>query len=279
MEILIIIGAPRSGTNILRDTICNSQDFITWDCDEINYIWRYGSCLKKSDELKTNQLKNFQKQYIRNKFRELELKKQNEYRRRQIIVEKTCANCLRIEYIYDIFPEAKFVYIKRNPYDSIYSIKQRWKGNISKNYLYKKAKYIPKAELPYYALRYLIHRLSMKFSKKGELPSWGPRFEGIDKYKFNHSLIETCAKQWSECTVKAEESLSSIRNKGAKTYSIEYENFVSNPKKYINEIKLFLNYSIEHNTDCKKVNKDSIGKGLNFLSEKEKEQIDKILEV
>ena len=42
---IIIIGAPRSGTNILRDTISSFNEVGTWDCDEIPYIWLYGSVL------------------------------------------------------------------------------------------------------------------------------------------------------------------------------------------------------------------------------------------
>jgi len=38
---VIIIGAPRSGTNIIRDVIVTNNNFTTWPCDEINYVWRY----------------------------------------------------------------------------------------------------------------------------------------------------------------------------------------------------------------------------------------------
>ena len=64
MKPLIILGAPRSGTNILRDTFCTSKSFVTWDCDEINYIWRIGSAFKSSDELKKDELNSYKKNYI-----------------------------------------------------------------------------------------------------------------------------------------------------------------------------------------------------------------------
>ena len=38
---IIIIGAPRSGTNILRNTLTTFFEIGTWDCDEIPYIWLY----------------------------------------------------------------------------------------------------------------------------------------------------------------------------------------------------------------------------------------------
>ena len=35
---LIIIGAARSGTNIVRDTLVHVPGWKTWNCDEINLI-------------------------------------------------------------------------------------------------------------------------------------------------------------------------------------------------------------------------------------------------
>ena len=206
MNPLIILGAPRSGTNILRDTLCSSRFFTTWDCDEINYIWRVGSALKKSDELKINDLNKFRKKYIVNSFINVQ-KGLSRNNKNIYVVEKTCANCLRLDFVFEVFPKAKFIYIKRNPYDTIYSIKERWRGKTSNNYLLKKAKYIPKIDLPYYAIRYLKHRFIKKISPNNELPTWGPRFKNIDNFRKKNSLIETCAKQWYECTQKRQNNI------------------------------------------------------------------------
>ena len=35
---VVIIGAPRSGTNMLRDVLCDWPGVVTWPCDEINLI-------------------------------------------------------------------------------------------------------------------------------------------------------------------------------------------------------------------------------------------------
>jgi len=48
---VVVIGAPRSGTNMLRDVICRLPGFATWPCDEINYIWRHGNARWPSDAL------------------------------------------------------------------------------------------------------------------------------------------------------------------------------------------------------------------------------------
>lgn len=277
MNPLIILGAPRSGTNILRDTLCSSKFFATWDCDEINYIWRVGSALNNSDELKINSLNKFKKNYIVNSFikvhKERRLKRKNVY-----IVEKTCANCLRLKYVFEVFPNAKFIYIKRNPYDCIFSIKERWRGKTSNNYLLKKAKYIPKIDLPYYAIRYLKHRLIKKISQNNELPSWGPRFINIDSFRKNNSLIETCAKQWYECTQKVERDIKYLKSKQLQIFKLTYEDFVSNPEKSLFEINVFLgldNKSNKFKTDS--INNKSIGKGKKNLTKMESQLIAQII--
>lgn len=277
MRPLIILGAPRSGTNILRDTLCSSRFFTTWDCDEINYIWRVGSALNNSDELKIKSLNKFKKRYIINSF----LKVHNAIGSNNndiYVVEKTCANCLRLKYVFEIFPKAKFIYIKRNPYDSISSIKERWCGTTSNNYLLKKAKYIPKLDLPYYALRYLKHRLLQKMSPNKELPTWGPRFFNINNFRKKNSLIETCAKQWYECTQKVERDIKYLKSKDINILELNYEDFVSNPEKSLYEINIFLELNNKSNlfkTDS--INTKSIGKGKNNLSQLESKLISQII--
>ena len=59
---LIILGAPRSGTNSLRDSLTNIPGYYTWNCDEINYIWRYGNRDYPNDNLPLNLLTNKKKQ-------------------------------------------------------------------------------------------------------------------------------------------------------------------------------------------------------------------------
>ena len=49
---IIIIGAPRSGTNMLRDVLTALPGFETWPCDEINLAWRHGNRALPSDELR-----------------------------------------------------------------------------------------------------------------------------------------------------------------------------------------------------------------------------------
>ena len=101
---LFIIGAPRSGTNILRDILSSHSKINTWDCDEINLIWKYGNRENPYDDLDRNDLSDKSYNFIKKSFDKIYIKDQCiDY-----VLEKTCANTLRLKYIDEIFPEAKF---------------------------------------------------------------------------------------------------------------------------------------------------------------------------
>ena len=98
---VIIIGSGRSGTNMLRDIITSIDGFKTWDCDEINPIWRYGNRDYPSDEIPISKLTPKIKKYIRQRFHGL-----YKISKSKFIVEKTCANSLRLKYVFNIFPRS-----------------------------------------------------------------------------------------------------------------------------------------------------------------------------
>ena len=68
---IIIIGAARSGTNMLRDVLTSLDDFATWPCDEINYIWRYGNKKREDDEFDITNVNFKSKKYIRKQFKKI----------------------------------------------------------------------------------------------------------------------------------------------------------------------------------------------------------------
>ena len=68
---VIIIGAARSGTNMLRDALAQFDGAATWPCDEINAIWRYRNFAFPTDELPTNAASDEVRRFIRAAFRRL----------------------------------------------------------------------------------------------------------------------------------------------------------------------------------------------------------------
>src|SRR5690606_30479253 len=164
---IIIIGAGRSGTNILRDSICAVKGFETWPCDEINYIWRHGNIQKKNDRFTADDATPEVKKFIQNQFQKLEKEFDAEF-----VVEKTCANSLKIPFINQIYPEAKYIFIAREGHDVASSAKQRWTAPLEMGYIMKKVKYVPKSDIIHYGLRYFINRVKKIFSKEKRLAYW-----------------------------------------------------------------------------------------------------------
>ena len=120
-KIVIIIGAPRSGTNILRDCLISIDGIASWPCDEINYIWRHGNINFPSDALPAERATQKVKEYIRKQFGKIQKQTGG-----NVIIEKTCANSLRVPFVRAVFPDAKFIFISRNGLDAIGSAKIRW---------------------------------------------------------------------------------------------------------------------------------------------------------
>ena len=88
---VIIIGAGRSGTNMLRDILTQLPGFGTWPCDEINYVWRHGNVREPTDELAPHLATDSVQRFVRCAFDRLAARRGWTH-----VVEKTCANSLRV---------------------------------------------------------------------------------------------------------------------------------------------------------------------------------------
>ena len=266
---IVIIGAPRSGTNMLRDVLTKFDGVGTWPCDEINYIWRHGNVLVKTDEfsreIATQRIKN----YINYAFSNLARKNKLEF-----VVEKTCANSLRVQFVDEVIPDATYIYIVRDGVDVVGSASLRWKARVDWPYIVKKINYVPFPDLPFYALRYLANQAFRLFSKENRLLFWGPRFHDQDWALSQYSLEEVCALQWKRCVDLSDKAFSDFQ--ASKVIKVKYEKFVKNPFKEVSKILQhvgipFNGEDIEQATsnisDC------SIGKGRNSLNSQQIEKI------
>lgn len=271
---VIIIGAPRSGTNMLRDVLCSLDGFETWPCDEINYVWRHGNVFNESDELGPEDASNAVIGFIRNEF-----EKQAKLKNPRFLVEKTCANSLRIGFVNKVLPEAKYIFIYRNGLDSLISAKKRWKAKLDLPYIFKKVKFVPLIDLPFYALRYLYHRVFKIFSTDQRLANWGPRLKDMNVVLAEHDLLEVCAIQWRECVEKSLLGLELVSND--RLCTIAYEEFVQFPKENLSKICQFLGSEINGQSLAGAVvgvSSEMVGKGVSALSESELHKVKPIVE-
>lgn len=270
---IIIIAAARSGTNMLRDILVQLPGFGTWPCDEINYIWRHGNVRQPTDEFSPQLARPEVKVYIRRAFRRLADQKDLTH-----VVEKTCANSLRVPFVNAVFPDAKFIHIIRDGRDVAASASKRWMRSVDLRYVLRKARFVPPTDVPYYALRYCWSRVYKRLSRQQRLAFWGPRFEGMDEVLKRYPLEAACALQWKQCVEEAEEGLRLLDS--ARVFRLRYEDFVTQPVPVLSDLLSFLETPQPH--DClvavsRGVRADRIGRVWEDLDRERTSAVERII--
>ena len=222
-EPVIIIGAGRSGTNALRDALCTLRQFQTWPCDEINYIWRHGNREEPTDQFDRSHARPDVSAFIQSAF-----DKQQATDSQATVIEKTCANSLRVGFVHEIFPAARFIHIVRDGRDVAASAMDRWTADLDIPYLAAKARFVPPSDLPYYASRYIGSRAAKIRSDEDRLSWWGPKFVGMEDLTPETPLIEVAARQWERCVSLAIEQLAEIPS--SQVINVEYKDLAQDPK-------------------------------------------------
>lgn len=119
---VFIIGAPRSGTTLLFELLksSNALDGLPWEGHD---VWRAFHHPRwsgwDSDVIEANSVRFGERRFVNGFF--------YAYLGRCRLVEKTPANALRVPYLLDLFPDATFVTVKRNPCEVISSLINGWR--------------------------------------------------------------------------------------------------------------------------------------------------------
>ena len=271
---VIIIGAGRSGTNALRDALCTLRQFHTWPCDEINYIWRYGNRAFPTDQLTRAHATAEARSFIRAQFA-----KQAATDPQVTLVEKTCANSLRVGFVHEVVPDARFIHIVRDGRDVAASAMDRWTAPLDVGYIAAKARYVPASDLPYYASQYLGSRIAKIRSTEDRLSWWGPKFEGMEALTPDTPLVEVAARQWERCVSLATEQLAQVPE--SQVINVKYQSLAEDPRGTIARITQALGQPIDEkplNIAAETIHAGSVGKWKKVLSPEQVELLSPIVE-
>ena len=254
---------------MLRDLLCQLPQFATWPCDEINYIWRFGNRDHPTDQFTRSMVHERNLKHIHGRFAALQRLHPD-----SAIVEKTCANSLRCAFLHELFPDAKFVHIIRDGRDVAASAALRWNAVLDLPYLIRKARFVPKTDLPFYAYRYLSSRVHRVVSGEKRLATWGPKFEGMEQAFTEHSLPGGCAVQWRTCVSAAIDQLAEVPDELVMT--IRYESFTKEPASEFAAVCQFLGSPVSSeqlSPLVKTVSNRSVGKWTQQLTSEQAAEV------
>lgn len=266
-----MIGAARSGTKLIREVIAEHSDVDAVPYD-INFLWRLGNERLPHDELGVE----LATPTVRRKIRKV----LGRFRSgRPWLVEKTVSNCLRVQFVDAVLPDAIYVHIVRNGWDVVESAARQWRTTPSLRYLFGKAMAVPWFEEPRYVVSY-GWELARKWIAPGNRrrSSWGPRYNGIDEDIRLRTPIEVCAVQWSKCVEKATYELGRLSSE--RVLTLRYEDLVQMPREVIDRVAEFVGLSSEPFARISSgghISPANVGKGIGRLSSEQRRDIALIL--
>jgi hypothetical protein len=217
---IILFGNTRSGTTIVQKVMCVHPELASWY--EPRTLWLYADPGRPHDEFDERDATDNVKRYIRKQF--LKFQKQHGDR---VVMEKTPANILKIPYVRAIFPEATFLFVVRNPFSFISSVERKWQRPVSGKGIRRRLQHTPINQLHHYAGRLFMQQFSKRILRRKYLSLWGPRYKGMDQELKTHDLLTVIARQWSECSKKAEKDLALFPE--GQVLRLRYEDFVEDP--------------------------------------------------
>mgnify|MGYP006283762893 CR=1 FL=1 len=252
-DFLFIVGSPRSGTTILGEILDLHPEINQWY--EPYFVWDKYFRLAPDDERSVKDATGRVRRHIRKNFQRYRSKCKCRF-----IVDKSPRNSLKIPFIRQIFPGARFVHIIRDGRDATLSINREWnkrkeivEGSGDRpGFNYTKAFHVIRAWLnrhPFWmdrlrALWFETH--GHIFNKARHLnrlrwhgqTGWGPRFRDWEQFLAAHTVLQFNAMQWNSCVRSCLKNLEEVEE--GQKLTLRYEDFVRQPDQVIERILHFI---------------------------------------
>jgi hypothetical protein len=224
---IFLIGNYRSGTTITQNLIGLHPDVVTWY--EPRTLWLYADPGRHHDEFAESDATEKVIRYIRGRFHEFQLRNGD----RQIM-ENTPSNILRVPYVHEIFPEAIYLYITRNPFSCISSMELKWQRTKTLKGLKRTLGVTPKTQLHYYLVGFVKQIVINKVFGRKYTPIYGPRYKGIEQDLKDYGKLKIIARQWARGNRKAREDLAKLGN--GRVLTCRYEDLMQDTETTLRRI-------------------------------------------
>lgn len=231
---ILVIGTHRSGTTFLGGTLARHRDVAYWE--EPRHIWAHGHAFNRDDVLTAEDATPKITAYIRGAFADF-LAKSGKRR----LLEKTPSNCLRLDFIDRIFPDARYLHIYRDGRAVVRSTSEVNQGTPHAEWVWKRLTGTPITEWPA-----LIPRAARTFGRKltgRKMAYWGPCPPGWKRWVQEDAPHVILAKQW-RYTI---EPVLDFRERvdAARWIDMAYEDFMREPVDRIVQLQEFAGLGVD----------------------------------
>jgi len=227
---VVLIGAARSGTKILRDGLAEAMSIGRVPYD-IGYVWRYGHERYPDDTLGAQDSSERTRAFIRGFVNRYALGNPPS------VIEKTVGNVMRLGLVADVFPEARYVHLIRDGVDVIESTWRQWTAPSDIRYLLRKSRHFPLRLVPSYGQTYIQSMMHRRGRNGARVGSWGPRYPGIDVDLAQSDLLAVCARQWRNSVIFARRDLVRLQ---LPVIDIRYQDLVRDPGSELARVASFV---------------------------------------
>lgn len=219
--------------------LSRSNDLAYWS--EPRQVWSYGNWFKPDDLLTAEHATDSIVRYIRKRFAKF-VSQAN----RQRLVEKTPSNCLRVEFIKRVYPNAKIILLLRDGRAVFRSTQEIQKKGVDWSRIRQRIKESSIYDAPAY-----FSKLPWLFNKLLRRPNrfWGVRPPGWKQWLKGDSPNVILAKQWSASIARAKEDVD--RWPDNQKLILRYEDLMADPAPNCQKLEQFLEISDPDTvTDC-----------------------------
>lgn len=255
---VFIVGSPRSGTTVLGTIFDSHKDISQWY--EPYFVWDRYFRDAVDDQRDQKDASPAVKAYLRNAFANYKTNRGS-----RLVVDKSPRNSLKIPFILEVFPSARFVHILRDGRDTTLSIHREWKkrqaiagtGQNKDGFNYKKAitvvdewlkrqpDMLDRIRAFWFETHWNVFNPKKHLNRRrwnGDV-GWGPRFKNwIDIYN-QSSMLEFNAYQWLYCVKQIRQAWPDIPEHNR--IEIRYEALITQPEKTIETLLNFIHLDYE----------------------------------
>ncbi len=226
---ILVIGTHRSGTTLLGRALPHHPEVCYWE--EPRHVWSWRHNFRGDDRLTAADATPRIKTHIRRSFARY-LEKSGRPR----IAEKTPSNCLRLEFIDEIFPDALFIHIYRDGRAVVHSTDVVTRTKTPETRWYARRLF----GTPVWEWPAMVPRAWRTLGRRllgADMAYWGPQPPGWREWLRRDPRLVVLAKQWRYTLEPVLDWRA--RMPPSRWLDIRYENLVRDPGRYAHEIERF----------------------------------------